>query len=230
MACPCGSHTLKHRTATHSTPENVYELSFSECAQCTRIGYERLTCSGELVSEDAPARIRFQQLSQNPAQKWANRVAESLYRPYKIWITPDRQEIRVCLIKMDSQTTALCPEYRLVVEGEDYLETLFSLSGELKKALKLPTDTILAATDSAPFELTWGTKPAIITERMQVVPPASAKLTEDESHQETAVEATPPPEPEVPEPQPELTDTPEPEPEPAQSPAPEEDQGQLVLL
>lgn len=199
MACPCGSNILKQRVATHSTPENVYELSFRECDSCQRIGFERLTCANELVSQDVEARARFQQLGQNPAQQWASQVTDSSYRPYKIWITPCRQEVRVCLIRLATQTVALCPEYRLMSKGDDYLVTLFELSRELIKAMGFPAETRLSSTDSAPFELSWGSKPTIVSENMRTVQPTLTGQSEKEeipTHEQTLTE-TVEPEPKV---------------------------------
>lgn len=232
MACPCGSHILKQRVATHSASDAVYELGFRECDRCGRIGYERLSRATEVIGQGTEARAQFQRLSQSPAQKWAPRVNESMYRPYKIWFTPDRQAIRVCLIKLPSRTVALCPEYRLLAEGDDYLETNFALCRQLIKTLGLPDDTRLSATDSAPFELTWGAKPPLIIDRIRTNPPARIKeQTNTDTPPEESAKRDPAPtppqctEPETSNTQPELAETPKPTPS-----QPTGDQHQLDLF
>ncbi|EAZ97028.1 hypothetical protein MELB17_09288 [Marinobacter sp. ELB17] len=171
MACPCGNHILKHRLARQSIGVTVYELDFRECDSCGRVGFERLTKTGELVGEGPRARGQYQALQDNRALPWEPSVSKSAYHPYKLWFTPNRQAVHVCLLKLDSKAVAICPDYRLLIEGDDYLQTSFELTRQVIGVLKLDAGTRMAVTDSPPFDLTWGTKPAIRFPQLRSEPP-----------------------------------------------------------
>lgn len=158
MSCPCGNHALKARAAKQTQQETSWELQFSECDRCGRIGFERLNKNGVVSATGAEARARFQIMQDNPIFKYTHLLEQSWYRPYKLWTIGDKT-LRVCLIKLKQRALAFCPELKLAVEGIDYLDTAGELQQQVCHALGNHQDRIIA-TDTTPFPLAWGTDPS----------------------------------------------------------------------
>ncbi|MGX1201167.1 hypothetical protein [Marinobacter sp. MBR-105] len=165
MACPCGSHTLKHRNSVYTDAGTRYELTYRECDRCGRQGYERLIQNTTPICEGPTARQRYALIQEGPIGPWLDKVPQSIYRPYKLWRSPDGRAIHVCLIKLDGESAAICPEFKLLITAEDYLEASLSLAGKLLDVLGLPPQSRFTATDSLPFELTWGSAPVFSLKR-----------------------------------------------------------------
>jgi hypothetical protein len=191
MSCTCGNHAVALRNATHRDASGKHELSFRVCGQCGRLGYERLIHNGQTIAQGVMARQQFQSLQSGPTERWGKLVGQSLYHPYKLWRFPEREPVLVCLIKLEGNAIGLCPEYELCVEGEDYLEVSRSLGQKVREACGCPAGATLTTTDSAPFDLTWGKRPATIRQDDQT---PRMKLVHDAGKPEQA------PEPAYPEP------------------------------